>query len=420
MKTSFVTKKWIEIALINFCVVALAGVVLRYKMNFSLPSINHKYMLYGHSNFAFVGWASLALMTLMVRYLVRNKLETNYLKYKVLLIIETLSAYGMFISFIIQGYDFFSNLFSILAILVSYIFIYTYWKDINKVKDTSYAKLWFKGGMVLWAVSSLGAIFLAYLLANNIRIQDLYIAAMYFFLHFQYNGWFLFICFGIFFAYLERIGLTQARAASKNLFLIMICTVLPAYFLSILWLKLPWYLYWTANVAGVLQLLVFIFFIQILRTVVKNSHNRFHSSTYWLWTMAGIAFTLKIILQLLSIIPSLSQFAFGYRPIIIGYLHLSFVGVVSLFIFGYINEFIHRFRGRVSGIGALVFVVGFIFQELILMFQGLEAMNVQPVKSANIMLFYCVILQAAGLIWITIGIMKASDNEESLIGDGTK
>src|SRR5690606_36240376 len=133
-------------------------------------------------------------------------------------------------------------------------------------------------------------ILLAYLLANNIRIQDLYFAGMYFFLHFQYNGWFLFVCFGIFFAYLERLGLTQVRPPSYSLFLIMIITVLPAFFLSILWLKLPAFLYWTANISGVLQLVVLIYFIKILSMVVRSGHIKFHKSTNWLWTMASIAF----------------------------------------------------------------------------------------------------------------------------------
>lgn len=114
---------------------------------------------------------------------------------------------------------------------------------------------------------------------------------------------------------------------------------------------------------------------------------------------------------MLSTMPFLSRFAFGFRPVVIGYLHLSFVGVISLFILGYINEFIHRFRGRVSGIGAVIFVTGFIVQEIILMLQGLEAMNVEPIKYANIILFYCAILMAAGLIWITIGVFRTQDQE---------
>ncbi|MEO6812567.1 MAG: hypothetical protein ABI172_01455 [Ginsengibacter sp.] len=78
---------------------------------------------------------------------------------------------------------------------------------------------------------------------------------------------------------------------------------------------------------------------------------------------------------------------------------------------GYINEFIHRFRGRVSGIGAVVFITGFVVQEIVLMLQGLEAMNVEPIRSANIILYYCAILMAAGLIWITVGIIRTQEYE---------
>jgi len=406
----FVTKRWVEIALINFCIVALAGVTMRYKINFALPSVDQKYLMHAHSNFAFVGWVAIALMTLMVRYLIRNNVQTNYLKYRWILIADVVAAYGMFIAFFVQGYDFWSNTFSIITILMSYFFIYFYWKDLNKVKDKNFSAAWLKAAMVLWAFSSLGAIWLAYLLANHVMIQDLYFAALYFFLHFQYNGWFLFVCFGVFFSYMHRQGLGIEKY-SRKLFWVMVILVVPSYFLSILWLKLPAALHWVANISGVFQILALVFFIAILRMVWSDKRIRFHGSTSWLWTMVSIAFILKVVLQFLSIIPYFSHFAFGFRPVIIGYLHLSFIGIVSLFIFGYVNEFIHRFNGRVSGIGALIFVIGFIVQEIILMFQGLEAMNVQPVKSANIILFYCAILMAAGLIWITLGVIRTKETE---------
>lgn len=406
----FITKRWIEIALINFCVVALAGVTMRYKINFALPAVDQKYVMHAHSNFAFVGWVALALMTLMVRYLIRNNVDTNYMKYRWILTIDVLAAYAMFVAFIIQGYDLWSNTFLVVTILMSYFFIFFYWRDLNKVKNRNFSASWLKAAMVLWAFSSLGAIALAYLLANHVMIQDLYFAALYFFLHFQYNGWFLFVCFGVFFSYMQRQGL-EIQHLSKRLFWVMVILVVPSYFLSILWLDLPLALHWVANISGILELVVLGIFIQVFQKVRKAAHVKFHGSTSWLWTMVAIAFTLKILLQSLSIIPYLSKFAFGFRPIIIGYLHLSFIGVVSLFIFGYVNEFIHRFRGRVSGMGALVFVIGFMVQEVMLMFQGLEAMNVEPVRSANIILFYCAILQAAGLIWITYGIIRTRERE---------
>lgn len=407
----FYTKVWIQVALINFCVVALAGVTMRYKIKFALPIVDQKYLMHAHSNFAFVGWVTIALMTLMIRYLVRSNIQTNYIKYRWLLIINTVAAYAMFIAFIIEGYDFWSNTLLFVIILVSYFFIYFYWKDLARVKDKSFCKNWLKAAMVLWGFSSIGAIFLAYLLANHVMIQDLYFASMYFFLHFQYNGWFLFVCFGVFFAYMQRQGLHAIERHSRRLFRILLITVVPSYFLSILWLDLPPVLQWIAKISGILQIIVLLYFLRIFRMVRRSSFIELHGSTAWLWTLVSIAFTLKIVLQLLSIIPYFGHLAFGFRPVIIGYLHLSFIGIISLFILGYINEFIHRFRGKVSGLGALIFVIGFMVQELMLMFQGLEAINVQPVKAANLILFYCAILQAAGLIWITIGIIRAEDIE---------
>jgi hypothetical protein len=408
---AFNTKRWIEIALINFCVVALAGVTMRYKINFALPAINQKYLMHGHSNFAFVGWVAMALMILMVRYLVRNDLQTNYKKYHYILIAEVIASYAMLVSFIIQGYDFWSITFSVITIVISYFYIFFYWRDLNKVHDAGFSRSWLKAALLLWAFSSLGAFMLAYLMANHIMIQDLYFASVYFFMHFQYNGWFLFACFGIFFSYMHRLGLFRMAFLSKRLFMVMAITVVPTYFLSILWLRLPLSLHWIANISGILQLLVLLYFFKIISLVQKNTNIKFSWSTKWLWRLASIAFILKIILQMLSTLPFLSHFAFGFRPVVIGYLHLSFVGIISLFILGYINEFIHRFRGNVSGIGAIIFVSGFIVQEIVLMLHGLEAMDVEPVKGANIILFYCAILMAAGLIWITSGIIRTQEYE---------
>lgn len=410
--STFNTKRWVEIALINFCVVALAGVTMRYKINFALPIVDQKYLMHGHSNFAFTGWVAMALMILMVRYLIRNNVETSYEKYNRILIAEVIASYAMFVSFIIQGYAFWSITFSIITILISYVFIFFYWRDINKASDGGFSRSWLKAALVLWALSSLGAFMLAYLMAKHIMIQDLYFASVYFFMHFQYNGWFLFACFGIFFSYMHRLGFYRIAFLSKRLFIIMAITVVPTYFLSILWLRLPLTLHWIANISGILQLLVLFYFFKILSVIQKNKTIKFNWSTRWLWRFASIAFILKIILQMLSTIPYLSRFAFGFRPVVIGYLHLSFVGIISLFILGYINEFIHRFRGNVSGVGAIIFVTGFVVQEIILMLQGLEAMNVEPIKSANIILFYCAILMAAGLIWITSGIMRTQEYEE--------
>ena len=147
-KNNFNTKRWILIALINFCVVALAGVTLRYKINFPLPVVNQKYLLHAHSHFAFDGWVAIALMACMVNYLQRNNVLTNYKKYNWILIASCITAYAMFISFMIEGYANFSITFSSLSIFISYFFIFYMWRDLNLVVDKAYSPKWFKGALI--------------------------------------------------------------------------------------------------------------------------------------------------------------------------------------------------------------------------------------------------------------------------------
>jgi hypothetical protein len=414
----FKTRLWIQIALINFCVVALAGITLRYKINFPLPFINQKYLLHAHSHFAFAGWIALALMALMVNYLQRHNLVTNYKKYHWILWANCLVAYGMFVSFIPAGYAFYSITFSTLSIFVSYFFIFFMWRDLNKIQDRSSAPKWFKAALILWAMSSLGAFTLAYLMANHIMVQDYYFAAIYFFLHFQYNGWFLFVCFGLLFSYLYQKEFLLTAGISRKLFIIMAITVGPTYVLSILWLKLPLALHLIADISGILQLLVLFYFIKLFPLIKKNGPHKFTKTTRALWILASIAFILKIILQMLSIIPFLSHYAFGFRPVVIGYLHLSFLGIISFFILGYINEILSEGQRSISKTASFIFVTGVLAQEVILMFQGLEAIEFEGIPYAPILLFYAAIIIAIGLIWMTITVnkvRKVTDNINPVI-----
>jgi hypothetical protein len=397
---TFKTRVWIQVALINFCVVALAGVTLRYKINFPLPAIDQKYLLHAHSNFAFTGWVTVAFMALMVNYLQQHNVITNYKKYNLILIANCICAYGMFISFILSGYAFFSIAFSSLSILISYFFIFYLWRDLNKVDDKSYASKWLKAALTLWGISSLGAFALAYLMANNIEIQFYYFGAVYFFLHFQYNGWFLFACFGLLFSHLYKSGFLPSVSISKKLFMIMAITVGPTYFLSVLWMNLPPVLHLIADISGILQLLVLFYFIKLFPVIKKSIPRRFTKTTRVLWLLASFSFILKIILQMLSTIHFLSHYAFGFRPIVIGYLHLSFLGIVTFFILGYINELLSETHRQISQVGLFLFVTGVLVQEIILMAQGLEVIEFEPVPYANIILFACAIIMATGLILI--------------------
>ncbi len=405
---------WIKVALLNFLVVALAGIILRYKINFSLPFIDQKYLLHGHSHFAFVGWVSLSLMALMVYYLQKNEVNINLKKYKWILLANTITAYGMLFTFIWQGYAFFSITFSTLSIFVSYVFIYLYWKDLKIIKDTSSIHIWFKTGLIIWGVSSIGAFSLAYFMASHLKNQDLYFAAIYFFLHFQYNGWFIFICFGLLFAYLKQRRCLPIISINRNIFLLLAITVAPTYFLSIIWLKIPIYLYWVAALAGFIQLLIIVYLIKLLKKLISLRLD-ISPITNFLWSLACVSLLLKIVLQSLSAVPYLAQFAFSYRPIVIGYLHLSFLGIISFFIIGYLNEVLKESCLQLNKTGIGIFVFGVVFQEIVLMSQGLEVINQQGIPYASKLLFLASIIMGIGLFLIAFRFIKLKEAKKPAI-----
>lgn len=406
--------KWIRISFLNFFIVSVAGVILRYKIIFPLPVVNQKYLLNGHSHFAFAGWVSQILMVLIIQYMYEEKQAINTRRYNAILWLNFITAYGMLLSFPFMGYAAVSIVFSTLSIFVSYAFIFFAWKDLKTICSKSFAQTWFKASLFLFGVSSLGAFSLAGLMASHAPNQSLYFASLYFFLHFQYNGWFLFACFGLFFHYAWKQHFAEAGYYSKIIFRILFITCFPACILSMLWMELPLWLRLFADAGGIVQAVVLFFIIKMFiqsKTYFKTITN----STRFLWMLALMAFCIKIILQALSIIPSLSPFAFGFRPVVIGYLHLSFLGIISFFILGYCNEQLHKYGLSINGSGVLLLITGVLVTEITLMSQGLEAIEFEALPYADYILFIAALMMMTGLGMIAFKPRKLVDNNDLLL-----
>lgn len=112
--------KWFRIALLNLAIVALYGTLMRYKIAFDFPFFEQKNLLHAHSHFAFTGWISHVLYCgffLLVAPYINLKARP---KYKILILLNLVSAFGMLIAFTIQGYKFFSIAFSMLSIITAF------------------------------------------------------------------------------------------------------------------------------------------------------------------------------------------------------------------------------------------------------------------------------------------------------------
>lgn len=398
------TQKWLRIAIINLLIVALLGVLMRYKIAYSLPIVDQKNFMNAHSHFAFAGWISQALMVLMVNYLANQTSENIFKKYRWIFIANLLTAYGMLLSFPWQGYNVISIIFSTLSIFVSYAFAFMFWKDLGKLKIKSITHYWFSAALIFNVISSAGPFFLAYMMAANWSHPNLFLLALYYFLHFQYNGWFFFACAGLFSIYFVPAEIPLQ--IQKIIFWLFAIACVPAYFLSALWLHISWLGYLVVILSAIAQTVAVYLLIHwvikrraFFSVLLKNNSK-------WILILSAIALFIKLLLQLLSTIPSLSTFAFGFRPIVIGYLHLVLLGIITLFIIGYSKSTGLIKATRISNYGIFIFIAGIILNEAFLMFQGISNMTYNYIQSINLWLLATAVLMFMGILLLNLGLRK--------------
>ncbi len=280
----------------------------------------------------------------------------------------------MLVTFILQGYGAFSITFSTISILISYAFAFFAWKDLNKIFDEAVTVLWLKMALMSSVISSLGAFSLAFMMATKTIHQNWYVSAQYFFLHFQYNGWFFFTCMGLLSSHFLKNYIDAKKL--KLVFYLFAFALVPAFFLSVLWMKLPLVIYLLIVFAAVAQVVAWIFLlIQIKKNFLLITNELKNKLVKNLLLFVLIASTIKIFLQLGSIHPYLSDLAFGFRPIVIGYLHLVLLGIISLSLLIYIVSSKIFIENNLIQKGILFFAVYIIINEVLLMLQGVAALD---------------------------------------------
>jgi hypothetical protein len=388
-------KFWLKLSLLNLCIVATLGVLMRYKIGFEFPYLDQKHLQHSHSHFAFSGWVSHTLMTLMVYYLQNKTVDFQVNKYRKIIIANLIISYVMLVSFIIEGYGLISIIASTASILISYVFGYYYIKDLRKIDSDLLSINWFKAAIVFNIISSFGTFYLAYMMASKNIVQDYYLSSIYYFLHFQYNGWFFFGCMGLIFGFLNlKKSEHPFYETSCKLFAV---ACIPAYFLSTLWLNLPVWLYVLTVLAAIVQ--VFAWF-KLLAILIKNRIEflkNFSPLLRYILLFATLALSIKLLLQLGSTIPVISDLAFGFRPIVIAYLHLVLLAVISLFLLFYIYANHLIFISRRIKIGLLIFSIGVLLNELVLAVQGVASFSYTIIPYVNELLFGVAIILLFGI-----------------------
>lgn len=239
-------------SLFYLLITAVLGFFLRLEatpFSLDIPS-PYRFLVHTHSHVALLGWVYLGLSSFIVYFFAKkSKLKSHYRK--IFWAIQV-AIIGMLVFFPIQGYALFSIFFSTLFLIISYVFFGFILKHSNPELASKKSFLLIKYALFYMVLSSIGPWALGGIMSTLGKESLWYKLAIYFYLHFQYNAWFILAALGLLVFLLEQ---TKANIENKyfSRFLISFnIGIIATFFLSCLWASSHWSLYLLGNLGNLL------------------------------------------------------------------------------------------------------------------------------------------------------------------------
>lgn len=379
----------VRISLIFLFWVALMGVLMR---SYNLLDWLHpyKHLLHSHSHVAFQGWLYTLIMFLLTKEFIstdRQK-QGNYLMQFVLTVGIV---FGILISFVLHGYAFYSILFSTLFQLMSYWFFFRFFRDLHPTSDLLKKEIqkWIKWGMVFNIISTFGPWSLAIVSAKGLAQTEWYDSSIYFFLHFQYNGWFSFVAIGLFILFAVQNSISIHHNKLKFARIAFIAATFLGYTHSLLHLSFSNYLS-IPSMLGACALVFFLIFflkaIPVMKLVTSQKLN-------YLITFAMLALMVKTLMQIASTMPVFENLAFRNRDMVMFYMHWTLIGWISFFFLGYLNDKHYFVDKQKFVLASGIMLIGFLGSEIVLLFSALS----ERTDSFTMLINGCSILMLLGI-----------------------
>ena len=338
------------------------------------------------------------LYVLIVNYISKVNALVKLKKYGYLIIINLAASFAMLGTFMYGGYFWASIAASTTALLTSFVFCYFFVMDARKIQDAS--KIWFLAGLFFAVISSVGVFNLAYMMSSKNINQDLYLASEYYFLHFQYNGFFIFSCIGLLLYSLKEAGSPINDKTNRLMFWLSFFGCLVGVGLSLLWLKMPLWVFTLIVVATIGQTVAAVMLFGFVKKSWTNLVLKWSPMQRFVLIFVGFAFAVKIALQLGSNIPALNQFAFGFRNVVIAYLHLVLLMCIATFLLNQILATNYFTVTKTLLLGLKMFLLGIFLNELMLGLMGIFSIKYVSIPYANHFLLYFSLL-----IFVALGII---------------
>ncbi len=396
-------RHWNLLLWTNFLWVALLGLLMRYKIIAPLPWLEQKNLIQAHVHFAFNGWIGLGFLIFLtgIPSLTNTRNHNYLLGYYFLCLVQ-------FFGFLFFGYCVISLVITVLLQIPLWLAIGTIYNGRKSKPELSLIKICFGFAFLFLMLSQLSLILLHVKMIRLDLQQSEYMGIWYFFLHFSYNGWFI---FGIFSLILGNFPVSRpSNLLMKTLLIVLGICVIPTYLLSLLWLNDASWMKTISWIFSFVQLCAFLVFIRLLHACIP--HQSLQLQTKWFWSIALLSLSIKYFLQFFQNFELFEQIAFSHRSIVIGYLHLIFLGFVTMFFIGYLFE-----RGvwnsfkKSNRFGLFLIGSGIILNELTLMIQGILSIQLKLLPGTNILLFAFTLVIITGIITL---IFSVSHNTKTL------
>ena len=383
--------KQVRLGLLYLCLAALLGLLLRSFPVFGFQ-FNYRYVVHAHSHIALLGWVYVGLTTLLHFCFVKKK--GSSVAYQRIFWCTQGTLIGMLLTFPFTGYALFSIIFSTLFLIVSYVYVYHFWKNIKPKFNQSKALRCAKAALLYLVISSIGPWALGAIM-NTLGPQSIwYRLAIYFYLHFQYNGWMVLALVALFLFVLEQKSIELPQKGFTQFFRMVNWGIVLTFALSVLWTEPPMGLYVAAGLGALVQCYAFV----RLGILVKNKIHLLSLSKLQIFLMRIVVILglIKMSLQLLTALPYFARLATIYMDLTIGYLHLTFLGVISIGLFFFVDYYGLM---RIAQRPFVWYFSGFVLSELLIFYRGIAAwMQWEPLGNYTVILILASILMPIGLI----------------------
>ena len=390
------TRKDIQWAFLYFIITILLGLSLRVSYIADV-FFNIRHVTHSHSHIGLLGWIYTILSSLICQYFLR---ETDRKPYFILFLYTQFCILGMLFSFPFGGYFLYSIIFSSLFIICTYWFSIFFLKrskkynfirfSISKSVDTEHDKplslKFVHWGIYFLILSSIGIWLLPVAIVKAGKGSDWYNSALYFFLHFQYNGWFLAVLFGLLVGEIEHKSLLNSKRLKGALYNFVIGTIGSVTLSWVGFFNEP-ILYIIGNISGFL-LLASIF--ELYRAYMQLEKPAFLMQMFLLLCM------LKTIFMFLGSFPWIAEVVLPNREFVISYLHFTFLGVIGFGVLHFLEKNLHIHFPYWS---LSLYTTAFVGSEILIAYKGI-AIFCELFVPDN---YYLLLVVFSSLFFIAVG-----------------